>query len=269
MVVMRHRPKVVMTKPMATSLRAIEFGRERSGDGEEEHEHESAGGDGHAGLAGGVAHDLLQELRDEDGGGVEGDADHEHDELGHADVAAREEAQVEDGMFDGELAPEEERESDDRDDGQRDDEAGAEPVVFLALVEHDLEGADGDDEKAESPVVDAFAALADFGEVGRVFDQAVGEIERDDADGDVEEEDPAPGVVVDDPAADGGAEDGGGDDGDSVDGEGHAALLRAGRCRRGWTVRWAEGRRRLRPGGRGRRRACRGWGPGRRAARRR
>jgi hypothetical protein len=71
-----------------------------------------------------------------------------------------------------------------------------------------------------------FAALADFGEVGRVFDEAIGEIERDDADGDVEEEDPAPGVVVDDPAADGGAEDGGGDDGDSVDGEGHAALLR-------------------------------------------
>ena len=54
---------------------------------------------------------------------------------------------------------------------QGDDEAGAEPVVFLALVEHDLEGADGDDEQAEAPVVDALAALADFGEIGRIFDE--------------------------------------------------------------------------------------------------
>ena len=42
-------------------------------------------------------------------------------------------------MFDGEFAPEEERQPDRRRDGKGDDEAGAEPVVFLALVEHDLE----------------------------------------------------------------------------------------------------------------------------------
>ena len=110
-------------------------------------------------------------------------------------------------------------------DGEGDDEAGAEPVVFLALVEHDLEGADGDDEEAEAPVVDAFATLADFGEIGRVFDDAIGEVEREDADRDIEEEDPAPAVVVDDPAADGGAEDRRHDDGNAVHGEGHAALL--------------------------------------------
>ena len=129
-------------------------------------------------------------------------------------------------MVDGEFAPEKERKSDDGDDEEGDDEAGAEPVVFLSLVEHDLEGADGDDEQAEAPVVDAFFTLADFGEVGRVFDQAVGEDEGDDADRDIEEEDPTPGIVVDDPAADGGTEDGRGDDGDSIDGEGHAAFLR-------------------------------------------
>ena len=217
---------MVITNPMRHELARIEFGRERSGDGEEKHEHESARGDSHAGLARRVAHDFLQELRDKHGGRIEGDADHEHDELGHAHVAAAEEAQVEDGMLDGELAPEEECEADDGGDRQGDDEAGAEPVVFLALVEHDLKGADGDDEQAEAPVVDALAALANFGEIRRVFDHAVGEVEREDADGDVEEEDPAPGVVVDDPAADGGAENGRGDDGDAIDGEGHAALLR-------------------------------------------
>jgi hypothetical protein len=204
----------------------VEPGRECSGDREKEHEDDSARGNCHAGLAGGVAHDLLQELRDEDGRRVERDTDHEHDELRHADVAAGEEAEIEDGVIDGEFAPEEEGESDDSSNEEGDDEARAEPVVFLPLVEHDLEGSYGDDEEAESPIVDAFSALADFSEIRRVFDEAIGEDEREDSDGDVEEEDPAPGIVVDDPAADGGAENRRGDDGDSVDGESHGALLR-------------------------------------------
>ena len=266
---MRHRPKVVMTNPMATSLRGSNLGASAPATGKRNMSTSPPEETAMPAWRGGVAHDLLQKLRDEHGGRVERDADHEHDELGHADVAAGEEAQVEDGVFDGEFAPEEEREPDEAVTSEGDDEAGAEPVVFLALVEHDLEGADGDDEQAEAPVVDAFAALADFGEVGRVFDEAVGEVEREDADGDVEEEDPAPGVVVDDPAADGGAEDGRDDDGHAVDGEGHAALSAAGRCRRGWTARWAAGRRRPRPAGRGRRPACRAWARGRRAAKRR
>ena len=39
---------------------------------------------------------FLQKLRDEHGARVERNADHEHDELGHADIALAEEAQVED-----------------------------------------------------------------------------------------------------------------------------------------------------------------------------
>jgi hypothetical protein len=148
-----------MANPVATRT-GVEFGREGAGDGEEDHEDEAAGGDGHAGLAGGVAHDFLEVLRDEDGGGVEAGADHEHDELGHGDVAALEEAEVDDGVVDVEFAPEEEGEGDGGEDGGGDDEAGAEPVVFLTFVEHHLEGADEDDEEAESPVVDAFALLA-------------------------------------------------------------------------------------------------------------
>ena len=68
----------------------IEFWRKCAGDREEEHEHQSAGGNGHAGLAGGVAHDLLQKLRDQHSGRVKRDAHHEHDELGHADVSSSE-----------------------------------------------------------------------------------------------------------------------------------------------------------------------------------
>ena len=128
-------------------------------------------------------------------------------------------------MLDVELAVDEDHESDGGDDGTGDDEAGAEPIVFLAFVEHGLESADGDDEQAEAPVVDSLFAFADRGQVGRIFDDAVGEVEGDDADGNVDEEDPAPTVVVDDPAADGGTENGREDDGHSVDGEGHGAFL--------------------------------------------
>ncbi len=58
-----------------------------------------------------------------------------------------------------------------------------------------------------------------------VFDHAVGEIEREQADGDVDEEDPVPVEVVGDPAAEGGADGGSDDDGHAVDGEGLAALF--------------------------------------------
>ena len=163
-------------------------------------------------------------MRDENRGRVKRHTHDEHDELGHAHVALGEEAQVEYGVFDGELAIDEDGQPDDRDDAAGDDEAGAEPVVFLALVEHGLQGADGDDEQAESPVVDGELALADGGEVRRVFHDAVGEVERQDADRDIDEEDPAPTVVVDDPAADGGAEHRRHHHGHAIDGESHAAL---------------------------------------------
>ena len=56
------------------------------------------------------------------------------------------------------------------------------------------------------------------------MDEAVGEIEREDADGNVDEEDPAPVVVVGDPAAEDGADGGRGDDGDGVEGEGRGSF---------------------------------------------
>src|SRR5215469_12681031 len=129
-------------------------------------------------------------------------------------------------MVDREFTPEEECEADDGNHEQGDDEARSEPVLFLPLIKHDLNGADGDDEKAEAPVVDAFAALADLREVRWIFDEAIGENERNDADGDIQEEDPAPGVVIDDPTADRGAEDRRHYDGYPVDSKCHAAFLR-------------------------------------------
>ena len=112
---------------------------------------------------------------------------------------------------------------DEEEDGPA-DPGGAEPVVFLALVEDDLEAAGPDDEGAEAEVVEGW----DLGvlDVGRVVDEAVDHEQGEDADGDVDVEGVAPGVGVGEPAAEGGAEDGGDDDSEGEDGHGGAAFGR-------------------------------------------
>ena len=105
----------------------------------------------------------------------------------------------------------------------------------LAFVEDDFEGGEADGDEGEADAVDVelhagakalgFFGEALDGEVLGVSENDAGEESAADADGDVDVEDPAPGVVVGDPAAEGGAEDGRAHDGDGVDGHGHAALV--------------------------------------------
>ena len=125
------------------------------------------------------------------------------------------------------LPPGEEDQGGGCEDGEEADHRIAEPVFFLALVEGELETADADSDKAQTHEVDLevlgllFAEL----EVRRIFDHAVAEVERDQANGDVDEEDPVPVEVVGDPAAECGADGGGDDYGHSIDGEGLTALF--------------------------------------------
>ena len=115
------------------------------------------------------------------------------------------------------------------------DEGGAEPVELLALVEDDLERGETDADEGEAGAVDlqlhagaqalGFFSKALAGEVLGVGEDHAGEEGAARADGDVDVEDPAPGVVVGDPAAEGGAEHGRAHDGDGVDGHRHAALV--------------------------------------------
>ncbi len=107
--------------------------------------------------------------------------------------------EIDDGMFGRELADDEAGDTDDREHGQDHDEVRAEPVVLLALVEHDLQAANADRQQADAPVVDA--ALCSVAKIRRIEDEHFGQDERDDADGDVDVEDPAPAVVVGEPAA--------------------------------------------------------------------
>ena len=115
--------------------------------------------------------------------------------------------------------------ADGEEGGEGADEVGGEPVVFFALVEEDLEATHGEGEEAEADVIELAEVFAGGLDPGWVVDEAGDEGVGEDADGDVDVEDPAPGVVVGDPAAQGGS-DGGGEDGDeAVEGEGLAALL--------------------------------------------
>ena len=102
------------------------------------------------------------------------------------------------------------------------DPDGTEPVVFLALVENDLQAAGPDDEEAEADVVEG----ADLGvlDVRRVVDEACDEDDGENADRDVDVKGVAPTECVGEPAAEGGAENGRNDDAESVGGHGHGSL---------------------------------------------
>ena len=128
-------------------------------------------------------------------------------------------------------------------------QSGAEPVVFLALVEDHLQAAGPDDQQAEADVVEG----ADFGvfDVGRIVDEAGDHEDGENADGDIDVEGVAPTEGVGKPAAEGGAEDRGDDDSQAVGGHGHGPLWRAESSRAGWIATGAARRLRRRPASRG------------------
>ena len=205
----------------------IDFAKAAAGDEHHEHHDEACGREHHAGAFGGVAKKALEVLRDEHGRAEEHHAEDELEEDGGAEVTIFEELQVDDGVGMVPLPPGEDDECDGGEDGEGADHGVAEPVLFLALVEGEFETANAQGYEAQAHEVDleVLCLLHAQLEVGWVFDDAVAEVERDEADGDVDEEDPVPVEVVGDPAAEGGADGGSDDDGHAVDGEGLATLF--------------------------------------------
>ena len=205
----------------------IEFRDHAAGDHHHGHQDEAAGGEHHAGALCGVAEEDLEVLRDEDGRAEEYHAENELEEDGGAEVAVFEELEIDDGVGVVPLPEDEDDEQGTGDEGGCGDHGRTEPVFFLALVEEELEEPDAGGDEGETCEVDLGFASFDAALLldGRVFDDAVGEPEREEADGDIDEEDPVPVEVVGDPAAEGGADGWGDDDGHAVDGEGLAALF--------------------------------------------
>src|SRR5436305_11931729 len=101
-------------------------------------------------------------------------------------------------MAGDEFTHDEEHESDDAENGQRKDKVRAEPVFFLAFVEHDLQRADAQREVADAPVINAaFSAL----DVWRIVNEQQGHNHSRDPDRNVDIKKPAPAITFGDPAA--------------------------------------------------------------------
>ena len=80
-------------------LARVDLADEEADDRHHGHHHEACGREDHAGELRGVAEQGLDELRDEDGGAVEGEAKHEHQDEADGEVAALEEGEIEDGAM--------------------------------------------------------------------------------------------------------------------------------------------------------------------------
>ena len=111
-----------------------------------------------------------------------------------------------------------------RDDREYHDEMRFEPVFALAFIQDNLQRAQAQRHQAEANVIDfGFRKLLAL-HVGRVLDEARGQYQGKNADGNIQQKDPAPGEVVGDPAAEGGADRRRQHDREAIHGEGHAAF---------------------------------------------
>ena len=105
---------------------------------------------------GGIAVHLLQQLRQQhDGAEVQhvGEAD---TQAADGEVARLEQRQIHHRMVVRQLPHHREQQRHHRDDGERDDLGRVEPVQLLALIEHDLQRTDADDQQYRADGVDRF-----------------------------------------------------------------------------------------------------------------
>ncbi len=123
-----------------------------------------------------------------------------------------------------ELPNDQSYERDDESHAEADDEVRSEPVLFLPFIERDLQRAHRDHQQTYADVVDAIKIVPVGFLVRRIFDQPVGEEQRQDAYWNVDVENPVPGVVVRDPAAERGSDRRRQYGNQAVEGKGEAAF---------------------------------------------
>ncbi len=132
-------------------------------------------------------------------------AQHRHGDGAEAEVAARQEAQPDQGFLNRQLDPDEQRQAHQRDDRQTLDERGGEPVVLIAFLEHGLQRRQPDRHGEDAEPITFFQQP----ELHRLPLQR--EIERayhHDGRHHVDIENSLPAVVFGEIAADGGADRG-------------------------------------------------------------
>ena len=182
-------------------MRGFDARRERADRRQQHQDDQPARRQHHARLLRGIAHHDLQILGQQHRRAVQHQPERQHHRAGDGEVALAEQVDVDDRVLALSFAQHERHQRDAADDREAGDERRLEPVVFLALVEHDFERAETDRDQREAQEVDRTRSLARVAQVRRIRDHARREQQRHDADRDVDEEDPAPRVVVGDEAA--------------------------------------------------------------------
>ena len=153
----------------------------------------------------GVAQHDLHQQRQKHGAAVEHESDPRHQERAYGVRTVFEDGKIDDGMIGFQLANDQPAESNQGHHGKCEDEVRAEPVFFLALVQHDLQRAHAHDQQADAPEVNTQRFPA---QIRRIEDEQLREDDRNNSDRNVDVKDPAPTVVVGDPAAGNGTEHG-------------------------------------------------------------
>ena len=103
----------------------------------------------------GIAENDLHQQRQQHRAAVEDEADKRHQEGSDRIRAILEDGKIQHRMFRRQLAYHQSRQTHHRQNAEDDDEVRAEPVIFLAFIEHDLQTADADRQQADTPEIDA------------------------------------------------------------------------------------------------------------------
>ena len=166
----------------------------------------------------------MQEQRQQHGAAQQGEAEHEHQQVGDCEGALPEQVQVDNGVLVAPFPPHHKQQRRRRDHKEPSNKVGLEPVIALALVQHHLQASQPQGNKAQADVIDP--GLAEFAavQIRGVLDEAGSQQQRHDAYRDIDEENPAPGEIVGDPASQRRTDGRRHDHGDPIDGERHSSL---------------------------------------------
>src|SRR4051794_11791561 len=141
-------------EPVGDELARVDLADEKTDHRHHAHHHHSGGREHKAGELRSVAEQCLYELRDEDRSAIEGEAENEHQQKADGEVAALEQREVQDRsmafakLF--ELPPDHGDKRYNHRNGEEGDKTGGKPVVFLSLVEHELERPKGEAKQTET-----------------------------------------------------------------------------------------------------------------------
>src|SRR6185503_15238970 len=115
-----------------------------------------------------------------------------HEKTTDCEVFEAEELQIDQRFFLTPLPDDEPDHAGDEDQSEDPDEVGGKPIVFFALIEHDLHAAHREGQEGQPHVVH----VAKFGSIRLdpwwIFNKTCNEDKGQDTDRDIDEEDPAP-----------------------------------------------------------------------------